>query len=248
MPAAGESLEEAAAAERVADLRHTGTHSSYDYLIGGGPQLIFVAREPSEDELRLAEEKEVELDVREIARDAFVFIVNKENPTSNMTTEQIQSVYTGELTEWGDVGEFEGQIQPYQRDENSGSQELMKSLVMKDLQMVDAPDMIAHGMIGPINSLDHDQVGLGFSVYFYVKYIAPVRNLKMIAVDGVYPTSETIADGTYPYATGVYAVTLKSLDPQSNAAKLRDWLLTDAGQRCVAASGYVPLHRDAGTE
>ena len=81
-----------------------------------------------------------------------------------VTTEQIQGIYTGQINNWSEVGGQDAQLLAYQRDHNSGSQELMKSLVMKDLEMIDAPAMIAHGMMGPIDRVNEERNGLGFSV------------------------------------------------------------------------------------
>ena len=241
-PEATRDRKKAAAAEYVGKrVVHTGTHDSYVHLIEEHTELILVARLPSQDELDLAEEKEVQLEAKPVALDAFVFIVNTENPVADLTTEQIQGIYTGQINTWSEVGGQDAQLLAYQRDHNSGSQELMKSLVMKDLEMIDAPAMIAHGMMGPIDRVNEGRNGLGFSVYYYEHFMAPVRNIKLCAVDGIMPSAETIRARTYPYTTEVYVVIRQDLPEDSSAYKLRDWLLTNEGQRVVAESGYVTI-------
>lgn len=229
---------------------HSGTHDSYVNLIGptdeGGAaepraDLILVARLPSEDELNLAQERKIELDARPVALDAFVFIVNKANAVEDLTVVHIQDIYTGKITNWSQVGGKDEAIRAYQRDKNSGSQELMLSLVMTDRPMIDAPGMIVMGMMGPFNALDHDERGLGFTIFYYQQFMAPDMNVKLCAVDGVMPSSETIASRQYPFVTEVYAVIRKDLDPHSKAYQLRDWLLTAEGQAVVAKSAYVPI-------
>ena len=69
----------------------------------------------------------------------------------------------------------------------------------------------------------------------------PDENVKLLGVNGVLPTSETIASGTYPLVTGVYAVLRADLPPDSSAVLLRDWLFSEAGQAVVKESGYVPI-------
>lgn len=220
---------------------HNGTHGSYVGLIEKKTDLALVARLPSTDELEQAKQHGVILEPRAIAMDAFVFIVNHQNPIDSLTVQQIQEIYTGKLTTWDQVGGPQQKINPYQRNDNSGSQELMKSLVMKGLQMVDAPDMVLMGMMGPINAISEDQWGLGYSVYFYEQFMAPNEKLKLCGVGGVVPGFETIQSRAYPFATEVYAVIRGDLDPESNARKLRDWLLSSAGQAVVKESGYVPV-------
>jgi ABC-type phosphate transport system substrate-binding protein len=79
--------------------------------------------------------------------------------------------------------------------------------------------------------------------FYYQDYMAPDfrGNVQILAVDGVMPSSTTIADGSYPLVTKVYAVTRKDLDKDSNGARLLTWLLSDDGQKTIARSGYVPL-------
>jgi phosphate transport system substrate-binding protein len=220
---------------------HNGTHGAYVNLIEGKADLILVAREPSQDELDEAKKKQVTLETKAVALDAFVFILNHQNPIKSLTTKQIQEIYTGKITQWDEVGGPAKQINPYQRNENSGSQELMKKLVMKELTMVDAPDMILQGMMGPINKIGEDVLGLGYSVFFFEQFMAPNEKLKLCGVDGVVPDSKTIHSRAYPFATEVYAAIRSDLDPKSNAYKLRDWLLTAAGQSTIKKSGYVTV-------
>jgi len=107
--------------------------------------------------------------------------------------------------------------------------------------MIDAPDLMIETMIGLISAVDWDRAGIGYSVYYYTVFMAPGDNIKLAAIDGIAPTTATIADGTYPLVTDVYAVIRAGAAKNSPAARLRDWLLTGAGQAVVAESGYVPV-------
>jgi phosphate transport system substrate-binding protein len=227
--------------EMIYSIWHTGTHTAYVNLIEGNADFILVARSPSQDERIASKGHGVELDVRPVALDAFVFLVNTANPVDDLTTEAIRDIYTGQITDWAALGGPDESIQAYLRNENSGSQELMKTLVMQDLPMIDAPDMILESMMGPINAIGEDPLGIGYSVYFYASYILPSQQIKLIGVDGVHPTSDTIATRTYPLATEVYAVVRADTPPDSTAVMLRDWLFTEEGQATIAESGYVPL-------
>jgi phosphate transport system substrate-binding protein len=230
------------------EIIHRGTHESYVNLIEKKADLILVARLPSDDELELAKNKSLELETQAVALDAFVFILNKNNSVTSLTTKQIQDIYTGKITNWREVNPRprsqdgrDAKINAYQREDNSGSQELMKSLMMKDLKMIDAPTMILLGMMGPINRLSTDIDGIGYSVYYFEEFMAPNEKIKLCEIDGVIPNYETIQTRTYPYVAEVYVVIRKDLDKQSNAYKLRDWLLSDDGQEVVKESGYVPI-------
>jgi phosphate transport system substrate-binding protein len=221
------------------DVINSGTHGSYVNLIEEDTDLIIVAREPSSDEIELAAEEGIILDIKSVAIDAFVFIVNKENSVEDIELKEIQDIYTGKITNWNEIGSNDAEINAYQRNRNSGSQELMQKLVMKDLEMIDAPIMVLSGMIGPINMLSRDEDGLGYSVYFYEEFMAPNEEIKLIAIDGVMPNYESIKAREYPLTADVFVVIRSNED--GPARNLRDWLLTDEGQEIVKETGYVPI-------
>lgn len=217
----------------------------YASLINKEKDLIFVS-EPSDDILRQAKEANVEFDMTGIGKDGFVFIVNKDNPVDSLTIEQIQKIYTGEITNWSQVGGNNEGIVAYQREQNSGSQNLMEKMVMKGTKMKDAPSglMIA-SMEGLIDSVakgyDNSKASIGYSIYLYAKEQYVKDNIKFLSIDGVYPSDETIANGTYPLSKIVYAVTRKDVPQDSSVRTLTKWLLTDEGQNIVVAGGYSKL-------
>jgi len=66
------------------------------------------------------------LDIVPIGRDGLVFLVNKNNPVDNLTADQLIDIYTGEITDWSQVGGVSGKIAVFQRNEDSGSQTLFR--------------------------------------------------------------------------------------------------------------------------
>lgn len=226
------------------NLSISGTHDSYVNLIDGTADIILVARLPSEDELNYAKNNSVTLITKPIALDAFVFITNVVNPVESLSIEEIQNIYTGNITNWSQVGGIPINITAYQREKNSGSQELMETLVMKDLKMADTPELIEYGMGGPFDQLVYDSEGSGiaYTVYYYKEFLTNTSaSIKMIGVNGVIPNYENISNMAYKYIAEVYAVIRSNLNPESNAYKLRDWLLGIEGQEVVKESGYVPI-------
>jgi phosphate transport system substrate-binding protein len=216
------------------------THNAYVKLINGETDIIFVATLPSIDEQNLIKEKNVELEIKPIAMDAFVFIDNKSNPVNNLSTQQVLDVYTGKITNWKDISGKDAKLNPYQREDNSGSQELMRTLVLKGVKPIAAPDMIISGMIGLINRVASDTNGLGYSVYYYEQFMVRNTDLKLLSINGVYPSYNSLADESYPLASPVYVITKKGIDKNSAAYNLSQWLFTKDGQKAVRDSGYVP--------
>ena len=218
---------------------HNGTHDAYVNLIENRADIVLVARGPSDDELELASQQGVEIETLGVALDAFVFIVNTANPISTLDVSDVQDIYTGQMTNWQEAGGNDSEIHAYQRNSTSGSQQLMLSLVMDGLEMIDAPDMILMGMMGPINQISIDELGLGYTVYFFKQFMAPSDQLKMIGINGVQPSTESIASRSYLYTTEVFAAIRADQDKESAAYRLRQWLKTVAGQEVVQESGYV---------
>lgn len=224
-------------------LKCSTTHGSYTNLIDGNANLIIASRDISRDEKKYADEKGVSLIERPIGRDAFIFIVNANNPITNLRISQIQDIYTGTTRNWKEVGGNDATINPYIRNANSGSQEKMETMVMKGLKMIDWPEMITRGMSGPFLSLRFDNNGIAYTPYFY--YSVMVRDyqasVKSISVDGIEPNKTTISNNTYPYVSDIYAAVRSDIDKTSTAYRLFEYLTTTSGQKVVKESGYVPV-------
>ncbi len=225
----------------IQSIWHSGTHGSYVNLISDSVDLTIAARLPSEDERSLADSLNVALSTKAIALDAFVFILNAQNPVDDLSVEPIRGIYSGAITNWNSLGGENAAINPYRRNKNSGSQELMEKLVMKDLPMAELPDMLnLFSMMGPINTLVNDPHGIGYTVYFFNTFMAPRENIKLCAIEGVYPDPQTISNGTYLYTTRVYTAIRTNLGANSTARTLWKWLQTQDGQQTVSKSGYIP--------
>jgi len=223
---------------------HGGTHQAYQALAEGRADMILVTRRPSADELSAARNRGMEFDVRQIALDAFVFIVNGDNPVPSLTLDQIRGIFSGSVRNWSEVGGGNGAIQPLARGRNSGSEELMKGMVMKDMTISRAQDRPAAGtMEDVVEQVKRMPDAIGYSDLFVQYAGASGRGGRLVAVEGVLPSTSTLLDGSYPLAVPVYVVTRRDVRTDAPAAKLRDWLLMVDGQQVAAASGLVPYSR-----
>lgn len=105
--------------------------------------------------------------------------------------------------------------------------------------MIDAPLMILPKMIAPFYAISDDPLGIGYSVYYYEENMAPNELIKLVSVDGIKLDKDTLQTRRYPFTTEVYAVMRADSPPTGSAVRLRDWLLTPAGQKVIEQSGYV---------
>jgi phosphate transport system substrate-binding protein len=223
---------------------HNKTHEAYVNLIENKTDLIFVTS-PSEEELALAATYDVELEVIPVVSEAFVFLTHANNPVTNLTLEDIRRIYAGELTNWSQVGGADLPIIPYQRPLNSGSQTGFLELVMKDKAPMDPPlEHIMAGMgelIDAVASYQNQPDALGYSYYYFVVDMWGNESVKLISVDSVYPTPETISSKEYPITTAYYAVIRKDEENNSPVRQIIRYLLSEEGQLLVKEAGYVPI-------
>ena len=237
---------------------HSKSFASYERLIRGEADVLFAATKASAELESLAAEQGVELQYIPIAYDAMVFFTNLENPVNGLTRQQIQDIYVrNAYSSWDQVGGPEAKLLPYCRNTDSGSHALMERYFLEDGKLSLASEILQGNVsvamssaltdVASALSLDPPAYAIGYSVYaYYGSYeemmtdVTP-NKLKLLAVDGVLPTAETIADGTYPLADYNYIV-LRSDEPKdSPARRLAEFMVSDAGQQAVADSGFLPL-------
>ncbi len=217
------------------------TAPAYEKLIDGDADIIFVAA-PSQKQLDAAEEKGVELILTPIGKEAFVFFVNDQNKVDGLSTAEIRRIYGGEITNWNQVGGKNQKIRAFQRDEGSGSQSALLRLMEGHPLMEPPTEDVVYGMGGIVNrTADYRNFNdaIGFSFRYYVTSMLGDGGIKLLSIDGVYPSAESIRDESYPLSNVLYAVTLE--DPHENAQALIDWILSDEGQQIVEEAGYVGI-------
>ncbi len=208
-------------------IRFTDTAKAYKGVVDGDVDIILCAA-PSEQQKQYAEQKDVELVYVPIGYEAFVFFVNESNPVDNLTVEQIKQIYAGEITNWNSVGGANRPINPLDRPEGSGSQTVMLNF-MGGREIKKNPLGVFGGAIG-------------FSFRFYVEGMVANSGIKLLSVDGIAPTEENIANGSYPIIYNFYAVYRKD-NKNENIEKLVDFILSPVGQKIIDENGYTPINR-----
>ena len=224
-------------------LLNRNTHGSFVSLIDGDNDIIITARGISRDEQTYAAEKGVSLLSCPVAKDAFVFLVNPKNPVRNLTIEQIQKIYTGEIRNWKEVGGNDATINPYIRNANSGSQEKMETIVMNGLKMIDWPEMVGYVMLSPYFQLEQDENGIAYTPFYYYDTIVNDDRTQVIGVNGVTPGKNTIENNSYPYVTEVMASVRVDVDRSSTAYQLFYQLAAGQHNAIVKESGYIVCKR-----
>ncbi len=229
--------------ESVTDLcQFNRTTQSFRNLAMGECDLL-LAGEPNAAVFTEMEEQGFAYEIETIAMDGLVFLVNENNPVDSLTTDQIRDIYTGKITNWSQVGGSDAEIIPFQRNEGAGSQALMKKLVMGDTPLAEPPEEYMASSMGElmsvVKSYDNSANAIGYSVYYYANDMQMAQGLKLLKVDGVEPSRETIRSGEYPHRNAYYCVIPASAGEDSPNRILFDWLMSEDGQKLIDLEGYV---------
>ena len=218
------------------------TIQAYEKLINKTVDIIFVAS-PSKEQLERAEEVGVSFRYTPVGKEAFVFFVNSHNPVDNLTIEQLQGIYSGEITNWKNLGGNDEAIRPFQRNKNSGSQTAFVHF-MQGKTIIEPPtedvQYIMEGIVSQAADYTNYGNSIGFSFRFYVNEMVKNEAVKILKINGVYPDLESIGNRSYPMASSFFAISLADND-KPNVSKFLDWVVSEQGQSLVEKTGYCSM-------
>lgn len=214
---------------------------SFTHLIEGKADLIFTTA-PMKWHYNKAKEAGLELTVTPIGKEAFVFFVNEKNPVRNLTTQQIREIYAGTTENWKEVSGQDMPIIAYQRKTNSRSQKMLEQFMegtplMKPATEDEFED--GYGIVQHRAEYRNYKNAIGFSHRFTTLELVEKHKIKLLNIDGVAPTNDSIRSGEYPLVREFYAVTAGTDNP--TIQQFIDWMVSEEGQRLLEKSGYVSL-------
>ena len=176
--------------------------------------------------------------------DGLVFIGHPENPVRDLTHDQLLDIYRGNITNWKEVGGPDAPITVFYRDDQSGSQRLFEKLVWKDAEI---PDFSALGfsreeeMSSIVDMVQNDPYAIGYTIMTYLGDVYGEDSLRVFSINGVLPSPETVADGTYAYHTQGYLV-IRADEPEgSPARRLFNWFGCPISADLLNRCGVTPL-------
>ena len=207
-------------------MQYKNTVRGYKAIVDGETDILFCAA-PSAEQIAYAEAQGVELVYVPVGLEAFVFFVNSDNPVESLTVDEIRSIYAGDIQNWSAVGGANRVINPVTRLEGSGSQSMM------DAFMGDTP-------IGGKSPFAMFGGAIGFSFRYYLDDMVDNSGVKMLSVNGVYPSRDNIRARTYPIIAQFYAI-YRADNENENIPRLIDWILSEEGQALIEACGYTAI-------
>jgi len=222
-------------------VKSSQTHGAFMNLIDGNADIILTHRTISPDEKLHADSVEVTLIETPIALDAFVFVVNKKNPVKSLTVNQVQKIYTGEITNWSQVGGNNAIIKVFTRPRNSGSEEVLRELVMDGLEPADFPESAIGGMSQVFGEILNNVDGIcyTFNNYKDLQARVPDSEVPKLAINGISPNKNTVKNRSYHFISEVHVAIRSDLDHKTMAYKLYEWLQSESAKSTITECGFI---------
>jgi len=220
-----------------------GSGTGIAAMINGTVDIANASRAMSPEEIEKARANGIEPVEFVVARDAIAVVVHPSNPVDRLTLQQISLIYTGQITNWREVGGEDRPIVLLSRESNSGTYVYFLENVIRlgqENDLLFSPDTLlmpsSEGISAEVrqnpNAIGYD--GLG--------YVTPDQKVLALAADPqgsyVLPSEATVNDGTYPVSRPLYMYTAG--EPTGEVKAYLDWVL-GAGQALVSQLGFVPL-------
>ncbi len=211
----------------VMDIAAGGSSVGIQAIHDGTTDIGMASRALTADEAKGIQQYKVAIDVLAI-------IVHPDNPVAGLTLEQLRGIFSGQITNWKDLGGSDQPIVPVQRETSSGSRGAFDELVLAK-QEASAPKLVTAVTAGDEAArVAGDPGSIG-----YVGFGNLDKSVKVILINAVTPTQETARDGSYPLVRPLLLMTGPLSQPLSQT--FIDFVLSPAGQQRVKELGWIPI-------
>ncbi len=171
-----------------------------------------------------------------VAIDGIAVIVNPENKLSDLSVEQISSIFRGEITGWKELGGVDAPIVLIGREAASGTRDGFESITNTADKCKYSQELTSTGDV--IQTIASNPNAIGYASLAAVK-----ESVKTISVEGVYPSKETIQDGKYKICRDFMFVTRKDVELSETAQRFFDYATSGAADELIEKAGAVPVAR-----
>ena len=184
----------------------------------------------------LKSEEAQSLNATVVAIDGIAMIVNPQNSISDLTIEQIAKIYTGEIANWSEVGGNDAPIVLIGREAASGTRDGFESITDTKDKCQYTQELTSTGDVVQTVSSNPNAIG-------YASLSSVTETFKLLSVEGVTPTNETIQNGTYKIQRDFILVTPKNKQLSQVAQAFMDYATSEAADVMITKAGAVPVKR-----
>ena len=226
-----ESLSEAFGEETGIEVTYnaTGSGAGIEAVLAGRCDIGLSSRDLKE------EEKENGLEGTILAYDGIAIIVHPDNPVTDLSIETIAKIYTGEITNWKDVGGNDGEIVLIGREANSGTRDGFESITGTEDKCKYRQECTSTGDV--ITAVSSNPNAIGYASLASVK-----DSVKAVSVDEVAPSEATVKDGSYAVQRPFVLVTKKDTKLSDSAQKFFDYITSEDANEVISGAGVVPAN------
>ncbi len=182
------------------------------------------------------EEKAQGLTETTLALDGIAVIVNPGNPVNDLSLETIGAIYTGEITNWKDVGGDDQEIVLIGREAGSGTRDGFESITGTEDACQYRQELTSTGDV--ITTVAGNPAAIGYASLASVK-----ETVKALSVDGIVPSEETVQDGSYVVQRPFVLVTKDGTELSKTAQKFFDYITSPEAEEIISSAGAVPVSR-----
>lgn len=207
----------------------TGSGSGIQAVSEGRCDIGLSSRNLKEEELASG------LTATVLAYDGIAVIVNPENPVSDLTLEQIGRIYTGEITNWSEIGGEDGEIVLIGREAGSGTRDGFETITGTEDSCQYRQELTSTGDV--ITTVAGNENAIGYASAASVK-----DSVKALCINGIEVTEETIKDGSYVVQRPFVLVTKKDTDLSEAAQKFFDYITSEDAKETILQAGVVPAN------
>lgn len=172
------------------------------------------------------------------AKDGLSVYLNEGNPVKELTLEQIKQIYTGQITNWNQVGGPNAKIIVYGRENSSGTYVYFKDFVLGGADYTPSMQSLP-GTAAVVNAVSKDKNAIGFGGAAYAKGIKYAKVKRDANSPAYEPNAENVKTGNYPITRFLYMYTRSK--PTGAMKDYIDWILSSEGQEIVTKIGYFPV-------
>jgi phosphate transport system substrate-binding protein len=176
------------------------------------------------------------------AIDGIAIVVNKDNPVENLTKEELFGIYTGKITNWSDVGGKDALITVVSREKGSGTRSAFSEIVGLDLKERPETAQVTSATITDSTGAVQTTVMQNPNAIGYMSFSDVDRDkVKTVSYNGVEISEETLRSDTYKLKRTFLMVVKEGAELSGSAQAFLDFVLSDEGQKIVAANNLIPV-------
>jgi len=219
-----------------------GSETGIAALLNGKVDLAASSRDITVIEVNSAKSRGLDIFLTPVAFDGIAVVVNPSNPVSELTIDQLKGIFTGEFSNWSEVGGAAGDIVILSRESNSGTFVFFQKYLLANLDYA-ASALLMSSSSSIIQGVRDGKTAVGYVGLGYAKNAG--ESVKILLLQGtggaasVMPTGETITEASYPIARNLYIFV--NGEPTGAVKAFTEFILSETGQQIVSDVGYIPI-------